>query len=107
MKEEQIKLFIVLSVAVAALIALFLLMDADVSPAITGAVIADSSFGSTLPSLSLYTEYTYTEYTEPASVKEYHGSAGCCNWDCEERVWTCRERSMQCSVSKPVFSCRD
>ena len=99
MKEEQIKLLIVLSVAVVALIALFLLVDADVSPAMTGAVIADSRLDSTMPSLPLY--------TESASVKEYSGSAGCCNWDCEKRVWTCRERSMQCSVSKPVFSCRD
>lgn len=99
MKEKQIKLIIVLSVAAAALIALFLLMDADVSPAITGAVIADSRFGSTMPSLSFN--------TESAFVEEYSGSAGCCNWDCEEHVWICRERSMQCSVGKPVFFCRD
>lgn len=95
MKEEHIKLLIVLSVAVAALIGLFLLMNADFSPAMTGAVVAGYSDNSNTAISS-----------EDIVVTELPASAGCCNWDCDNYHWTCRTRSMQCSIGKPVFICR-
>ena len=98
MKEEQIKLIIVLLVAVVAVIGLFMLMNIDLSPAMTGAVVVGSS-DSTVSSLS--------SDTVQVSAEQLPASAGCCNWDCNDHLWTCRTRSMQCSVGKPVFGCRD
>ncbi len=95
MKQEQMKLIIVFIVAIAAIIGLFVLMDVDFSPAMTGAVVA----GSFSQELSLSSETLEISAEQPAS-------AGCCNWDCDNYQWTSRTRSMDCSIGKPAFGCR-
>ncbi|MFA6888422.1 MAG: hypothetical protein WC254_02915 [Candidatus Woesearchaeota archaeon] len=100
MKEEQLKLMIVLFTACVAVVGLITLYFTSFQQSfyldLSGQVIeVSSNFGQ-----ELSIEEIGTEEIIPAS-------AGCCNWDCNDDGWSCRVRSMKCSVGKPVFVCNN